>query len=174
MKIKKGFFTVPTDVDTPVICVGPGTGIAPARAIVEERIALGARGQFRLDMRCQHDSSIYLGPSAYPTDNVLYQGCRSATKDQHYKDEFLAFVSQESSTAPAVEAKDSANGVKPKQKANGVVRYDTGAKLSYRVACSRDGPPGVKRTYVQDLILEDGEKVWEAIGHRDGYLYISG
>ena len=174
MKIKKGFFTVPTDVDTPIICVGPGTGIAPARAIVEERIALGARGQFRLDMRCQHDSSLCLGPFTHSTDNVLYQGCRSATKDQHYRDEFLAFASQESSTALVVGAKDGMNDVKPKKQANGIARHDSGAKLSYRVACSRDGPPGVKRTYVQDLILEDGEKVWEAIGHRDGYLYISG
>lgn len=122
----------------------------------------------------QRDDSISLGPSAYATDNVLYQGCRSATKDQHYKDEFLAFASQDSLTGSAVEAKDGVNNVKPRHKANGVARRDSYAKLSYRVACSRDGPPGVKRTYVQDLIREDGENAWEAIGPRDGYVYISG
>lgn len=44
IRIKKAFFTVPMNPDIPVICVGPGTGIAPARGIVEERIALGAGG----------------------------------------------------------------------------------------------------------------------------------
>lgn len=46
--------------------------------------------------------------------------------------------------------------------------------LAYRVACSRDGPEGVKRTYVQDLIEKDGKAVWEALGERGGWLYISG
>ncbi len=43
----------------------------------------------------------------------------------------------------------------------------------YRVACSRDGPEGVKRTYVQDLIEADGERIWELIS-RGAWVYISG
>ena len=42
------------------------------------------------------------------------------------------------------------------------------------MACSRDGPEGVKRTYVQDLIEEDGESVWKVLGVSNGGLYISG
>jgi len=48
------------------------------------------------------------------------------------------------------------------------------ANMSYRVACSRDGPEGVKRTYVQDLIREDAERVWELVGERGAWLLISG
>jgi sulfite reductase alpha subunit-like flavoprotein len=46
-------------------------------------------------------------------------------------------------------------------------------KLRYRNACSRDGPVGAKRTYVQDLILADKERVGRMI--IDGaWVYISG
>ena len=74
-------------------------------------------------------------------ENTLYQGCRSATKDQHYATDFTALAA-------------------------------SGA-LVYRTACSRDGPPGVKRVYVQDLIREDAERVWE-LGRRGAWVYISG
>ncbi|KAJ3012510.1 hypothetical protein NUW54_g1847 [Trametes sanguinea] len=36
--VQKGFITLPPDLTTPVICVGPGTGVAPMRAIIQERI----------------------------------------------------------------------------------------------------------------------------------------
>jgi hypothetical protein len=42
LRVQKGFFDLPKDLKTPIVCVGPGTGIAPARAVVEERMALGA------------------------------------------------------------------------------------------------------------------------------------
>jgi sulfite reductase alpha subunit-like flavoprotein len=47
-------------------------------------------------------------------------------------------------------------------------------KLAYRVACSRDGPEGAKRTYVQDLIREDAETIWQLIGLNGAWVYISG
>ena len=47
-------FRLPEDGSTPVIMVGPGTGIAPFRAFVEHRAALGNKGENWLFMGDQH------------------------------------------------------------------------------------------------------------------------
>ena len=58
-------FKLPEDSNTPVIMVGPGTGIAPFRAFVEERKATGASGK-----------------------NWLFFGDRSSKTDYLYGDEW--------------------------------------------------------------------------------------
>ena len=53
-------FKLPEDGDTPIIMVGPGTGIAPFRAFVEERAAIGATGKSWLFFGDQHRATDYL------------------------------------------------------------------------------------------------------------------
>ncbi|KAF7327494.1 Riboflavin synthase domain-like protein [Mycena kentingensis (nom. inval.)] len=106
LALKSGLITLPAE-NTPIICVGPGTGVAPMRAIIQERIHSGA------------------------FDNTLYFGCRSAHKDQHYAEEWKSFAAR--------------------------------GALSYRTAFSRDGPEGVARVYVQDLIAEDSQRIWDLL-----------
>ena len=60
-------FRLPADGATPVIMVGPGTGIAPFRAFLEERRATGAKGK-----------------------NWLFFGDQRSTTDFLYRDELLA------------------------------------------------------------------------------------
>lgn len=55
----KNFF-IPDDPQTPIIMVGPGTGIAPFRAFVEERAAIGATGKNWLFFGEQHFNEDFL------------------------------------------------------------------------------------------------------------------
>lgn len=75
-------------------------------------------------------------------DTILYFGCRSAHKDQHYRSEWEAYAREQ--------------------------------KLRYRIACSRDGLEGSKRTYVQDLMHNDAQDIWKMLGQQRGILIISG
>ena len=54
----KDFFLC--DDDVPIIMIGPGTGIAPFRAFLQERAARGAPGQSWLFFGSQHESMDFL------------------------------------------------------------------------------------------------------------------
>jgi sulfite reductase (NADPH) flavoprotein alpha-component len=62
---KNDNFRLPTDPNTPVIMIGPGTGIAPFRAFLEQRETLGEKG-----------------------DNWLVFGDQRVASDYLYKDQF--------------------------------------------------------------------------------------
>ncbi|MEM6901580.1 MAG: sulfite reductase subunit alpha, partial [Pseudomonadota bacterium] len=53
-------FRIPTDNDAPMIMVGPGTGIAPFRAFLEERREIGAGGKNWLFFGDQHRESDFI------------------------------------------------------------------------------------------------------------------
>lgn len=63
-------FAVPADPQAPMIMVGPGTGIAPFRAFLEERLATEAKG-----------------------DNWLFFGDRNSATDYIYKEEIAEMQS---------------------------------------------------------------------------------
>ena len=62
-------FKLPKDQSTPIIMVGPGTGIAPFRAFMQERKATGAKGQNWLFFGDQH----FLTDFLYQTEWQNYQ-----------------------------------------------------------------------------------------------------
>ncbi|KAM9207594.1 NADPH-dependent diflavin oxidoreductase 1 isoform 2-T2 [Dugong dugon] len=57
--VRSGGLTFPKTSDTPVVMVGPGTGVAPFRAAIQERVARGQTGNF-LFFGCRHrDQDFY-------------------------------------------------------------------------------------------------------------------
>jgi sulfite reductase (NADPH) flavoprotein alpha-component len=62
-------FRIPENPDTATIMVGPGTGIAPFRAFLQERKAIGAKGK-----------------------NWLFFGEQKATSDYFYREEFEGWL----------------------------------------------------------------------------------
>ncbi len=81
-------FKVPAKPETPMIMVGPGTGIAPFRAFVEERKATGATGKNWLFFGDQHYLTDFLYQTewqSYLADGILTKLDVAFSRDQKEK-----------------------------------------------------------------------------------------
>jgi sulfite reductase (NADPH) flavoprotein alpha-component len=81
-------FRLPADGGVPVIMVGPGTGIAPFRAFLEERKATGAKGKNWLFFGNPHQATDFLyGPEleAFQKDGILTRMDLAWSRDQNRK-----------------------------------------------------------------------------------------
>ena len=65
--IRKSQFRLPTKTETPIIMVGPGTGLAPFRGFIQER-----------DLHKQEGKTV--------GDTILYFGCRKKSEDYIYQE----------------------------------------------------------------------------------------
>ncbi|KAI8326131.1 riboflavin synthase domain-like protein [Martensiomyces pterosporus] len=72
LRFSKGTMKLPADTSTPIIMVGPGTGIAAFMSFIQKR---------------RHDGA---------SDNYLFFGCRSKSKDFYYRDELESWQSDRS------------------------------------------------------------------------------
>ncbi|KAG8972202.1 NAPDH-dependent diflavin reductase [Tulasnella sp. 425] len=68
--LAEGTMRLPENIKKPIVMVGPGTGVAPFRALEEERVLAGAK------------------------DNTLYFGCRSLEADCHYRQEWEEYANK--------------------------------------------------------------------------------
>jgi len=66
-------FRLPEDVSKPIIMIGPGTGVAPMRALLQERAHM------------KRDLNLPVGP------NILYFGCKKRKLDYIYQSEIESF-----------------------------------------------------------------------------------
>ena len=81
-------FKLPEDNDKPIIMVGPGTGIAPFRAFIEERNAIGAKGENWLFFGDRSQKTDYLYRSeweSYQKDGLLNRLDLAWSRDQDEK-----------------------------------------------------------------------------------------
>lgn len=81
-------FRMPENSDTPIIMVGPGTGIAPFRAFLQERQATGAKGRnwlFFGDQRAATDFLYREELEAALADGSLHKLDTAFSRDQEHK-----------------------------------------------------------------------------------------
>jgi sulfite reductase (NADPH) flavoprotein alpha-component len=81
-------FRLPKDPDVPIIMVGPGTGIAPFRAFLQERKAIGARGKNWLFFGGRRYASDFFYRNeleAYRTEGMLHRLDAVFSRDQELK-----------------------------------------------------------------------------------------
>lgn len=81
-------FKIPANNDAPMIMVGPGTGIAPFRAFVEERKEIGAKGKNWLFFGDQHYLTDFLYQTEwqdYLADGILTKLDVAFSRDQKDK-----------------------------------------------------------------------------------------
>jgi sulfite reductase alpha subunit-like flavoprotein len=77
--IDRGAFRLPPNPDTPLLLVGPGTGVAPFRSFINHRAAVNRQQQ-------QQPAQAAAQPA--PSSSCLFFGCRSPTADFYYASEW--------------------------------------------------------------------------------------
>jgi sulfite reductase (NADPH) flavoprotein alpha-component len=81
-------FRLPEDGDAPIIMVGPGTGVAPFRAFLQERQATGARGKTWLFFGSQREKSDFFYKEDFErfmADGILTRLDTAFSRDQAHK-----------------------------------------------------------------------------------------
>ena len=81
-------FRLPEDGNLPIIMVGPGTGVAPFRAFLQERQAIGARGKTWLFYGSQREKSDFFYKADFEkflVDGILTRLDTAFSRDQAHK-----------------------------------------------------------------------------------------
>ncbi|XP_056360989.1 NADPH-dependent diflavin oxidoreductase 1 [Oenanthe melanoleuca] len=144
--VKKGGMKFPADPATPVIMIGPGTGVAPFRAAIQERVALGHRG------------------------NCLFFGCRHKSKDFYCQAEWEELVTKGLLTLFTAFSRDQEEKVYVQHRIqeNGRLVWEllsTGNAHVYLAGNAKEMPAAVAKALQSVLQLEGGLSPSEAEEH---------
>ncbi|XP_017074053.1 NADPH-dependent diflavin oxidoreductase 1 [Drosophila eugracilis] len=90
--VKKGTMVWPNDLSIPLIMIGPGTGIAPFRSIIQNRLHAQSKGST-------------IGPL------VVFFGCRNKTADFHFEKDFSMWTDNKQVEAHLAFSRDQENKV---------------------------------------------------------------
>lgn len=82
--VRRSTFRLPTSTKVPIIMIGPGTGVAPFRSFVQERVATARKAKAKLGDQALADWS----------ELRLYYGCRRRHEDFLYANEWDGYAAE--------------------------------------------------------------------------------
>jgi len=90
--VRRSNFRLPTSPKIPVIMIGPGTGVAPFRAFVQERLMLARKAKAKaMEVNGPDAGADALNDWA---DLMLFYGCRNAEQDFLYQNEWPQYAEE--------------------------------------------------------------------------------
>ena len=157
--LQQGYLDVqPSETAVPVLLVGPGTGLAPMRAMIHERLMWAKQQEIRK-------------PGSRLAGDVLIFGCRSETADYYFHSEWDHLIKEEALTVLTAFSRDKD---KPRQYVQDKIReaaervveilVKEGGKV-YVCGSSGNMPKGVREALVDVLAEEGGMRREEAEGY---------
>lgn len=143
VRIAKGTMTLPPSPEIPLIAIGPGTGIAPMRSFLEERIVIQGAAT-----------------------NVLIFGCRYKDKDYYYQDQWKEYENNGQLTVLAAFSRDQGQKVyvQDKIREQGTLLWDLIENRQAKVVLSGSldkMPAEVAYAFKQIFMKEGGLSVEE-------------
>ncbi|THW23715.1 NADPH dependent diflavin oxidoreductase-like protein 1 [Aureobasidium pullulans] len=147
LTIQPGYLNVsPDEVNSPVLLIGPGTGVAPMRSMIYERLEWARRSNSR-------------------KPSLLFFGCRNETADYFFRDEWQNLADQSLTVFPGF----SRDQDKPRTYVQDLIRKE--ASLVYKTLkqdqgkvyiCGSSGnmPKGVREA-LADVLKEHGQMTAE-------------
>ncbi|GBF92178.1 methionine synthase reductase [Raphidocelis subcapitata] len=163
-------FGPPRDVATPIIMVGPGTGVAPFRGFLQQRAA---------DAAAAADAAGANAGGAPAGEAALYFGCRRPGEDYLYRSDLEGFAADGTLSRLRVafsrlqpgDGAAAADGPAAAAAAGGGGAAAGGAAQNGAAAA---GAGVAGKTYVQHLMAEDGAAIAEAVLSRGARVYVCG
>ena len=141
-------FRLPPSLSTPIIMVGPGTGVAPFRGFIAHRQALVAAAEAKKQSASSSSSSsssalsaaaaaaaVQVGPA------LLFFGCRRRDQDYLYREELEKWAAE--------------------------------GHIELFTAFSREDPTG-KKVYVQHRLMEQCTRIWNLLDAAGAVFYVCG
>ncbi|KAK5114776.1 hypothetical protein LTR85_010089 [Meristemomyces frigidus] len=148
--VQQGYLDVhPNEMEEPVVMIGPGTGVAPMRSMIYQRLSWAEETGVRAPGKRLHG-------------DILIFGCRSASADYFFRDEWERLAEAEGLTIWTAFSRDQA---RPKQYVQDLLRlnaervHDALVQQNGKVyVCGSSGnmPKGVREALV-DVLVERGD-----------------
>lgn len=188
--IDRGAFKLPPGEETPLLLVGPGTGVAPFRSFCWHRAATSQQQQ---QTQAQAQSAASSVPSS--SSSMLFFGCRDPTADFYFQAEWW-LIMQSGGLHPqhGLVAAFSRHSPQPTQQellqmlqhAAETPQQPSGLPLQIPAAAeaAQGGSAGSEvpaasssgnsKVYVTHKLREHGAAVWRLLAEQGAWVYVSG